>query len=100
MPIDFLENANNIKTKYFNNLGDNNSYGILGLGISSYNSKKIINVCEKCKRQMGTEIHHISYQREANELGYIKKGKSVFHKNALHNLISVCYYCHKDIHKV
>jgi len=100
MPPEFLENAKNIKNKYFNHLGDNNSEGILGLGLSAYNSKKIINICEKCKRKMGTEIHHIAYQRDANEFGYIQKGKSVFHKNALHNLISVCSYCHKDIHKV
>ena len=100
MPTGFLENAEHIKNKYFNHLGDNNSDGILGLGISAYNSKKIINMCEKCKRKIGTEIHHKSYQRNANELGYIKKEKSVFHKNALHNLISVCYYCHKDIHKI
>jgi len=100
MPSGFLENAQHIRNKYFNPLGDNNSDGILGLGISAYNSKKIINICETCKRKMGTEIHHISYQRDANETGYIKKGKSIFHKNALHNLISLCSYCHKDIHKI
>ena len=100
MPNGFLENAENIKNKYFNHLGDGNSDGILGLGVSAYNSKKIINICETCKRKMGTEIHHISYQRDANELGYIKKGKSIFHKNALHNLISLCSYCHKEIHKI
>ena len=99
MPNGFLENAENIKNKYFNNYGDNHSDGILGLRISAYNSKKIINICEQCNRKMGTEIHHISYQKDANELGYIKKGKGIFHKNALHNLISVCHYCHKDIHK-
>jgi DNA mismatch repair protein MutS len=99
MPDDFIHTAENIKNKYFNNLGSNTD-GILGLSTSAYNSKKIINICEKCKRNKGTEIHHVKYQKTANDLGYIKNEthNSIFHKNALHNLMSVCFECHKDIH--
>jgi DNA mismatch repair protein MutS len=100
MPGGFLKNAEHIRNKYFNSFGSNTD-GILGLTVSAYNPKKIRNTCEKCNRQMGTEIHHIKYQKNANELGYIKNenNNSIFHKNALHNLMSVCFSCHKDIHK-
>ena len=99
MPGGFLKNAEHIRNKYFNSLGSNTD-GILGLSVSAYNPKKIRNTCEKCNRQIGTEIHHIKYQQNANELGYIKnENNSIFHKNALHNLMSVCFSCHKDIHK-
>ena len=97
MPEDFLRNAKHIQNKYFNNLGSNTD-GILGLSISSYNQKKIRNICEKCHRTIGTEIHHKNHQKNANDSGYIKNENSLFHKNALHNLMSVCELCHKQFH--
>ena len=91
---DFLEAANEIRLKY-----NPESRSILSLKQSHYNSKKILGICEKCNKQMGTEIHHMQYQSEANENGIIVTDDSVFHKNDLSNLMSLCNQCHDELHK-
>jgi DNA mismatch repair protein MutS len=94
LPDDFIANAYNIRMKY--NPEENS---LLDLKTSHYNAKKIISLCEKCGINKGEEVHHLQFQKEANEKGIIKKGKMTFHKNNLANLITLCEKCHKEIHE-
>ena len=95
LPLDFLEAANDIRLKY-------NSEGrsILSLKQSRYNTNKIVSTCEKCGKNMGTEVHHLQYQVDADENGIIRTDDgSVFHKNNLANLMTLCESCHSKEHK-
>ena len=51
-------------------------------------------MCEICKEAIGTEIHHLEEQQDADENGFIGS----FHKNHKANLVSICEKCHDDIH--
>lgn len=88
LPMDFLDNAYNIRSKYMNNK-DN-----LLMPKSSYNAKKIRNMCELCKNNEATEIHHLMHQSSANENDFIDH----IHKNNVANLASICEECHQKIH--
>jgi DNA mismatch repair protein MutS len=93
LPKDFLELANNIRIKY------DKSSSILSLKESKYNNKKIRSICEECKEEYSTEVHHINPQKMADENGFIKrKDGSKFHKNHLANLMALCEKCHKKMH--
>ena len=94
LPNDFLEAAYNIRMKY-----NPDSASLLSLKGSHYNSKKIINLCEKCGKNMGTEVHHLQHQNDANDDGIINNKDNVFHKNKLANLMTLCEGCHHDFHK-
>jgi DNA mismatch repair protein MutS len=93
LPEDFLNDAYNIRMKYHPE-----SDSLLSKKSSHFNAKKIMNNCEKCGLAMGTEVHHLQHQSVANNDGIINNGGSVFHKNNLANLITVCEKCHNDIH--
>ena len=56
-------------------------------------------MCENCGKNMGTEVHHLYFQSEANDNGIIVNDLSVFHKNNLANLMTLCENCHDKIHK-
>lgn len=68
---------------------------------SKYNPKKVLVKCEKCgyapkkTSDMPLDTHHIRFQCEADKEGF--HGSS--HKDALHNLISLCKPCHQLVHK-
>ena len=95
LPLDFLEAANNIRLKY-----NPDSRSILSLKQSRYNSNKIVSTCENCGKNIGTEVHHLQHQSDANQNGIIfNEDGTVFHKNNLANLMSLCEECHKEIHK-
>jgi DNA mismatch repair protein MutS len=94
LPQEFLDAAYEIRFKYQKEISS-----ILSLKTSSYNSKKIINMCENCKIKEGKEVHHLNYQKDADENGIITTTDSVFHKNNLANLMTLCEMCHNDIHK-
>ena len=95
LPPDFLEAAYNIRSKYHPE-----SSSMLSLKTSHFNSKKIVSLCEQCGKKMGTEVHHLQHQKDANEEGIISnKNGEVFHKNALSNLITLCGECHDSFHK-
>jgi len=94
LPNDFLEAAYNIRMKY-----NPESSSLLSLKASHYNSKKIVNLCEKCGKNMGTEVHHLQHQNDANGDGIIESADNVFHKNKLANLMTLCETCHNDFHK-
>jgi len=94
LPNDFLEAAYNIRMKY-----NPESASLLSLKTSHFNSKKIMCLCEKCGKNMGTETHHLQHQNDANDYGIIESADNVFHKNKLANLMTLCESCHTDFHK-
>ena len=94
LPLDFLEAANEIRLKY-----NPDSKSILSLKQSRYNSNKIVSICEKCGKNMGTEVHHLQHQSDADKNGIIKTNDTIFHKNNLANLMTLCETCHNEIHK-
>ena len=88
LPMDFLDNAHAIRNKYLTNKDS------LLMPKSSYNAKKIRNMCELCKEKQATEIHHLMHQSSANTKGFIGH----VHKNNVANLASICEDCHQKIH--
>ena len=86
LPETFLERAYEIRNKY-----DNSYHNILNMKESSYNKDKIRNICEFCNMNMGTEIHHLKYQKDFDN----KKESN--HKG---NLSSICEECHNKIHSL
>ena len=87
---DFLTRAYDIRDKYFKEFA-----GTLAKGTSRYNANKILGVCEMCKNELGTEVHHIEHQKDANEKGYV----GTVHKNHKANLMNICEKCHDEIHR-
>jgi DNA mismatch repair protein MutS len=93
LPQDFLDNAYEIRMKYHPE-----SRSLLSLKTSRYNSKKIMGLCEKCGKNMGTEVHHLQHQINADESGFITTEDNIFHKNNLANLMTLCEKCHNEEH--
>ena len=89
LPDDFLEHAYAIRRKY------NNESSILSKKSSHFNSKKVMDICEICKINVGVEVHHLQHQENANENNMITH----FHKNHPANLLTLCEKCHHNIHK-
>ena len=87
LPREFIERCYGIREKY----GDTT---ILSSGVSRYNSNKVKHICQLCKSKIADHIHHLCYQKEAAENGYI----SSFHKDHKANLIGLCEECHHNIH--
>jgi DNA mismatch repair protein MutS len=95
LPLDFLENAHQIRMKYHPE-----SASILDQKGSHYNAKHITGgLCEKCGTNIASDVHHLIYQKEANDKGIIQRNNLVFDKNSKANLINLCEKCHDDIHK-
>lgn len=69
---------------------------------SKYNKVLNIDKCQVCKYTPETkndkplEVHHIKFQRDANEFGYFDDDSGV-HKNHISNLVVLCQGCHDDI---
>ena len=59
-----------------------------------YNSSKLGGPCELCGGR-SDDVHHLRYQREAGEEGFIGH----FHKNHVANLVNICRECHIKTHK-
>ena len=103
LPLDFLERAHQLRSKYLNHnlyLYPNpnvnlNSKAILSNTVSHFNSQKVRNICEICNIKVGTEVHHLQHQKNAVK-GVIKKE---FNKNHVANLINICELCHDILHK-
>lgn len=91
LPNDFLIDAYKIRNKY-----DIKKMSVLESGTSHFNSRKIVGLCELCKKKPAAEVHHLAYQSNANEKGYID---SEMHKNHLANLCNICIECHDTIHR-
>lgn len=94
LPDDFLTAAYGIRAKYHPESGS-----VLALKSSHFNAQKIVSVCEMCKKGLGTDVHHLQHQNEANQEGIIMNNDSTFHKNKLANLMTLCEKCHDEIHK-
>jgi 5-methylcytosine-specific restriction endonuclease McrA len=59
-----------------------------------------MNLCEVCKKKIGTEVHHLQHQKNADKDGFIKGGDgAIFNKNNLANLLTLCEDCHHSFHK-
>jgi predicted HNH restriction endonuclease len=52
-------------------------------------------MCEFCKKNMGTETHHLEYQKNALN-GHVEG----VHVDHVANLASICESCHKNIHQL
>jgi len=94
MPTDFIDAANQIRLKY-----NTDGKSMLSLKQSRYNVNKIVSICENCRNNRGTEVHHLQHQADADENGIISNSDSIFHKNSLANLMTLCESCHDEIHK-
>jgi DNA mismatch repair protein MutS len=94
LPDDFLRVAYEIRMKY-----NPETNSMLSLKTSHFNSKKIMSVCEKCEKNLGTEVHHLQHQQSANKNGIIDMDEFSFHKNNLANLLTLCEDCHHEFHK-
>lgn len=94
LPAVFLENANQIRMKY-----NPESASLLEKKVSHFNAKKVVNMCEHCGVEMGTEVHHLEEQATANEDGLIlREDGSILHKNHAANLMTLCEKCHLNMH--
>ena len=51
-------------------------------------------MCELCKENQATEVHHLMHQSSANTDSFIGH----IHKNNVANLASICEECHQKIH--
>jgi len=91
LPDDFLDMAHNIRIKY-----SKSSNLIIEKKTSQYNRSKIKGLCEICKINEGTEVHHLMYQKMFDDK-IDKNNKSI--KNHKANLINICELCHNKIHK-
>ena len=89
LPYIFLNRAHELRIKYTNNLL------ILDQKACKYNNNKLKNICEICKRNKGTEIHHLKHQKNAQN--NIIDQEFYIHHPA--NLINICETCHNYIHK-
>lgn len=90
LPEEFIKDAYEIRKKYLKKRDH------LESNKSVYNSKKLVSrKCEICNLNESQEIHHLQYQKFANENNYIQ---NTFHKNHFANLISICEKCHNLIH--
>jgi DNA mismatch repair protein MutS len=91
LPQTFLEQAYQIRTKYFPD-----TKGELEHTETKYHSAKIKGLCEICLTNIGQDVHHLQEQHLANENGYIGH----FHKNHPANLMVLCESCHHKIHNI
>ena len=95
LPDHIIEYAYQIRNKYTAKpVNDNGS--LSHTVATKYNARKIRGICEKCRKKMGEEIHHVQPQKDADENGFLK-GEWV-HKNHPANLISLCADCHDEMH--
>jgi len=97
LPADFLENAHAIRVKYHPEVGS-----ILDNKASHYNAKHVAGgVCEKCNQHPAIDVHHMLYQKQANDKGAIQvNGMGLyFDKNSKANLMNLCEKCHHEVHK-
>ncbi len=88
LPDEFLKKAYNERSS------DIGEISILEQSTTRYNSNKLKGICEMCNLEMGSELHHLQYQKDG-ENGYIEQ----FDMNHKANLMSICNKCHKNIHK-
>jgi len=89
LPKEFMDKAFELRNRYFPE-----SRGELSHQPTRYNAQKIRSICELCKCEIATEIHHLAQQKDATADGFI----GTFHKNHVANLAAVCEQCHLKMH--
>jgi DNA mismatch repair protein MutS len=95
LPQAFMEQAHSIRMKYNPEMAS-----VFSLKTSHFNAKKVVGLCEKCGTKMGAEVHHLQHQSNADINGIIRAPNgSVFHKNHVANLMTLCETCHDTMHK-
>ena len=78
---------------------NNNNNQILNNKKSNYNSNLYMTNCYFCSSKNNLESHHINFQKDTDNNGFINKNKKKhIHKNHLSNLIILCELCHDKIH--
>jgi DNA mismatch repair protein MutS len=90
LPDEFIERAYRLRNKYFPEMK-----GDLSSQPTRYNSSKIKGICEMCKEEIATEIHHLQEQKLADDTGRIGS----IHKNHSANLMGLCEKCHRKMHE-
>lgn len=85
---DFIRIAEDIRKK---RIKKHNT--ILPTKTSKYNNNIYIDECKNCGSTENLETHHINFQKNANQEGFIEH----FHKNSKHNLMILCKTCHDKI---
>ena len=86
---DFMCTANEVRKRLLG-MGQH----IVSNSPSRYNTMKYKDVCSVCKDNVAQDMHHIEYQRTADDKGYINH----YHKNRCFNLVALCNKCHDDVH--
>ncbi len=86
----FIKRCYEIRNDYIKNKNN-----VLLMKTSKYNKDKLKHMCEFCNENLATEIHHLQYQKDANQNHYIENS---FHKNHSANLASICEICHQHLH--
>lgn len=97
----FIEMATEIKNELM--MKSNN---FLSMDTSRYNKKIYLDKCQICKKEYiknqdvsNLETHHINYQMNCSENGFINiNNKQHIKKNSIYNLIVICKQCHDKIH--
>lgn len=99
MPSAFIDQAVEIRNRYYGGYVDGKGGSVLDAPVSRYCAQKVRTVCEMCNAEMAEEVHHLQFQQNANQDGVIvREGEAPFHKNAKANLMNVCEKCHNTIH--
>jgi len=86
---EFMRIANEFRNSV---IGHNTS--IMNTKKSRYNKEHFVDICDICKKNDASEVHHIKEQHTADKDGFIGS----VHKNVESNLVNVCEKCHDDIH--
>jgi DNA mismatch repair protein MutS len=92
---EFIDTAFNIRNDIISNKTQ-----VIDTGRSRYNKKKIVDSCQVCghkpkRGEIPLDTHHINEQKDCDDLGFVNDKH--FHKNKLHNLVSLCKTCHRKI---
>ena len=85
----FIKNAFKFRKQF-----EDRTINILESKKSRYNSKKIVDQCERCGSKESLHTHHKNEQNTSDENGIITH----FHKNIKHNLEILCEKCHIKHH--
>ena len=97
LPDEFLRNAEKIRKQLMDI-----STNLVEPKLSKYNSKLIVSNCGICgyipNGNVPLDTHHIVYQQNQDENGFVKINNIQFHKNEEYNLIPLCKKCHDDEH--
>lgn len=90
LPDTFIKYAYDIRNKYYPS-----HISILDAKTSHFNATKVVAYCELCKVEKADEVHHLMFQKNANNNGILKDHRNKNHKS---NLFSLCVKCHNKIH--